>query len=180
MNKDKKDLLIAMVSSAIEDIINQNTLDFDGVRFWTESATEDEVCQISELLARMKRDIFINSIHKVCKEDSDFRFLLIDMLKSNFTSEVESDINAETVTAFLHNPDLHRQDIIDILDNADVSNVLREEWYEDIVDDFLDNSTASEIMDKATYSLQDDFRDYFKDSYEDDFKERAKDAIDNM
>ena len=180
MNKDKKDLLIAMVSSAIEDIINQNTLDFDGVRFWTESATEDEVCQISELLARMKRDVFINSIHKVCKEDSDFRFLLIDMLKSNFTSEVESNINAETVTAFLHNPDLHRQDIIDILDNADVSNCLREEWYDDIVNDFFDSSDGSDIIEKCNYRQEDQLKEYFEDSYKDDFKERAKDAIDNM
>lgn len=93
---------------------------------------------------------------------------------------LDNKVDENYVTEFLRNPNLHRQDIINILNNADVSNALREEWYDDIIDDFLDNSTASEIMDKASSSLEDDFRDYFRDSVKEDVIDECIDALKDL
>lgn len=93
---------------------------------------------------------------------------------------LDNKVDENYVTEFLRNPNLHRQDIINILDNADVSNALREEWYDDIVDDFFENSDGDDIVDKCSYRQEDQLKEYFTDGIREDVIQECKDALDNL
>lgn len=91
---------------------------------------------------------------------------------------LDNKVDENYVTEFLRN--LHRQDIINILDNADVSNTLREEWYDDIVDDFFEDSDGDDIIDKCSYRQEDQLKEYFTDGIREDVIQECKDALDNL
>lgn len=198
MENSKLEMLSGMVTSALAKIIDENSKsDFTVEDVIAKCSTNESVEEFNnsvdfriQLIDKLLDEFFCDVMEQWKIGNNWTRGFNVTNFKTWFDSldDISKDQVVEYVGASKINQSMvagwlgeqSTSVIIKTISEACVDDVIRD-YYEDIIiDNYLDNSSASDIIDRCSSSLEDDFREYFADSLEEDFKDRARDAIDNM